>query len=160
LLSDSLAYSDDDSEPLPKIVLKAHGKSGFDVVNLIKNMDPSDETLTNSGGIVHMAGSIIALPGSCFLWNVRTPEELTVESLALVQLYRPTLEYLFIGSNKPVSPQTILKLKQALGSEVAGKGGIVVEQMDITNTMGTFNILNGEDRLVAAAFILEPEPDE
>jgi uncharacterized protein len=70
------------------------------------------------------------------------------------------LEYLFIGSNKPVSPQTILKLKQALGSEVAGKGGIVVEQMDITNTMGTFNILNGEDRLVAAAFILEPEPDE
>jgi uncharacterized protein len=31
--------------------------------------------------------------------------------------------------------------------------------MDLTNAMGTFNILNGEDRMVAVALILPSDMD-
>jgi len=32
---------------------------------------------------------------------------------------------------------------------------IVVEKLDLSNTMGTFNILNAEDRQVAAALVMD-----
>jgi uncharacterized protein len=183
LLSDSLAHS---QGGVPKIILHAHGSTGFDVVNMIKNMDPTDQELQKSGGIVHMAGSIIAFPGACFLWNVRSPQDITPESLAPVQLYRPKLEYLFLGSVEPIAPSVIQLLRQGLAAE---NSGMVIEPMDLVSTtrwickscecilrfacsngcnsgyryvrwtlqanaMGTFNILNGEDRRVGTALIL------
>ena len=191
LLNDSLAPGGSGiGEYAPKIILRGHSRTGFDVVNMIKNMDPSDEDLTKSGGIVHMAGSVIAFPGACFLWKVRNPQDLTIASLAPVILYRPAIEYLFIGSKSPVNPQIIASLKQEMAK--LGKA-IVVEPMDLvrmfarlaflhvcacllartmwknltvffldvqTNAMGTFNILNAEDRLVAAALILDPVDDQ
>jgi uncharacterized protein len=41
------------------------------------------------------------------------------------------------------------------------KKDVVVEQMDIMNCIGTFNILNGEDRRVACVLVINAaEEDE
>jgi uncharacterized protein len=174
LLSDSLAHN----YGTPKIILHGHSSSGFDVINMIKNKDPMDVELKKTGGIVHMNGSILAFPEACFLWSVRRPQELTVEAIVPpILLYRPALDYLFIGytttsttrkkqalsssaednnNNNSISPQVLDDIRRALKAENVH---IVVEPMDITNAMGTFNILNGEDRRVGAALILPPDED-
>ena len=99
--------------------------------------------------------------------NVRSVEDLTVESLAPVLLCRPSLEYLFLGSAEPIPPQLVQDVREgldkandALGGSSSSNNNIVVEPMDLTNAMGTFNILNGEDRRVAAALILPPDDEE
>jgi uncharacterized protein len=115
---------------VPKIILQAHGLSGFDVVNLVKNMDPSDQQLQKSGGIVHMGGSILVFPEACFLWNVRSVEDLSLASLAPVQLYRPKLEYLFLGSDQPITPTQMQQLRQELAVEDSDSG-LVMESMDL-----------------------------
>lgn len=152
LLSDSLAHN----FGAPKIILHAHGNSGFDVGNAVKNIDPSDQEILVSKGIVHMAGSIIALPSACYMWNVRHPSEITVEKLAPLRLLRPKLEYFFIGSATGVSPSIIDNIRRELADE---QSTMVVEPMDLPNAMGTFNVLNGEDRMVAAALILPTTTD-
>ena len=38
-----------------------------------------------------------------------------------------------------------------------GEHHVIVEQMDVMNAMGTFNILNGEDRRVACVLVLDGE---
>jgi uncharacterized protein len=125
LLGDSLAYS---AGSIPKIVLHGYGTTGVDVVNMIKNKDPSDVALQGSGGIVHMAGSILAFPGGCFLWKVRSPEDLTLESLAPILLYEPKLEYLFLGSIDAIPPATIHNLREGFA---AADVAMVVEPMDV-----------------------------
>jgi uncharacterized protein len=130
LLSDSLADSSG-GQPVPKIVLTAHGATGYDVLNLVKNMDPTDDSMNETGGVVHMTGSVLAFPSACFLWNVRKPSDLTIESLMPIILHRPALEYLFIGSKHPVPPQTIIQIKQAFVK--MGADRIVVEQMDVVS---------------------------
>lgn len=152
LLSDSLAHN----YGAPKIILHAHGKTGFDVSNLVKNMDPTDEDNLKSEGVVHMAGSIIALPSACYMWNVRDTSEITIESLAPLRLYRPKLEYLFIGTPSGMPPALLEKIRQEL---TADDSSMVIEPMDLANAMGTFNVLNGEDRMAAAALIL-PRTEE
>eukprot|EP00339_Tiarina_fusa_P028509 CAMPEP_0117015514 /NCGR_PEP_ID=MMETSP0472-20121206/12379_1 /TAXON_ID=693140 ORGANISM="Tiarina fusus, Strain LIS" /NCGR_SAMPLE_ID=MMETSP0472 /ASSEMBLY_ACC=CAM_ASM_000603 /LENGTH=129 /DNA_ID=CAMNT_0004719329 /DNA_START=284 /DNA_END=673 /DNA_ORIENTATION=- len=123
---------------------------------MIKNKDPSDRELQESGGIVHMAGSILAFPTGCFLWKVRTPEDLTLESLAPILMYEPKLEYLFVGSINSIPPEKIKKVRD----DLADVGVVmVIEPMDVANAIGTFNILNGEDRMVALALIL-PDTEE
>jgi len=153
LLGDSLAHNDG----VPKIILKGHSASGFDVLNMIKNKDPTDKSLQQTGGVVHCTGSIVALPSACFLWKIRDPKDLTLESLAPVVLHRPKLEYLFLGSENPI-PQTLMdSIRKDLRKDAPG---LVVEVLDVSNAMGTFNVLNGEDRRVAAAFILPPDDDD
>ena len=98
-----------------------------------------------------MAGSILAFPSACYMWNVRDPQEITMEKLAPLRLFRPKLEYFFIGSSSPISMSIIETLKQELADE---HSSIVIEPMNLRNAMGSFNVLNGEDRMVAAALIL------
>jgi uncharacterized protein len=125
LLNDSLAYS---AGGVPKIILHGYGTTGVDVVNMIKNKDPSDMELKESGGVVHMAGSILAFPAGCFLWKVRTPEDLTLKSLAPILLYEPKLEYLFLGSIDSIPPAKIQQLRE----DLAAAGVVmVVEPMDV-----------------------------
>jgi uncharacterized protein len=91
----------------------------------------------------------------CFLWNVSTPEEVTLESLSVVKLYRPLVEYLFIGCDQPLPPRELNRIKKEFRMK-----DVVVEQMDIMNAMGTFNILNGEDRRVACVLVMEKNFEE
>ena len=142
LLAGSLDWGD-----TPKVILDAYSASGFDVINVIHKVDENEES--DGSGAIHMMGSVLAFPHACFLWNVTCIDDVTVESLAPTILYRPKLEYLFIGSNIPMSQERLNQIKTEFR-----KKAIVVEQFNVGDAMGTFNILNGEDRPVAAALVL------
>uniref|UniRef100_A0A7S2XSB0 NADH dehydrogenase [ubiquinone] 1 alpha subcomplex assembly factor 3 n=1 Tax=Attheya septentrionalis TaxID=420275 RepID=A0A7S2XSB0_9STRA len=163
LLADSLAFGE-----RPKIILDSYAPSGFDIFGLMdrpiqakstteKSSDDENsgeiETYSQNQGVVHMNGSILAFPHSCFLWKVSSPRDVTLASLAAVMTHDPPVEFLFIGCNKPLPPRELNKIKNTLSKDK----GIVVEQMDVMNAMGTFNVLNGEDRRVAVALVLEDE---
>lgn len=134
----------------PKVILDGYSSSGFDVVNVIEKIDEEEES---ESGAVHMCESIVVFPHACFLWKIKSIQDVTVESLSPALLHRPKLEYLFIGSEKPMDPQALRNIKTEMRS--MADNDIVVEHLDLTNAMGTFNILNGEDRPVAAFLILD-----
>lgn len=48
-------------------------------------------------------------------------------------------------------PRELNRIKKDFAS---GTNHVIVEQMDVMNAMGTFNILNGEDRMVACVLVL------
>ena len=149
LLADSLAHG-----PRRKIVLESYAPSGVDVKGFIQvGAQPDDDDDGSSGDdkLVHMNGSIVAFPDACFLMNIKTAEDVTLESLSVVKLYQPTVEYLFIGCELPLPPSEMNKIKSEFR-----KKDVVVEQMDIMNCIGTFNILNGEDRRVACVLVVDP----
>ena len=147
LLADSLSYG-----PRRKIVLESYAPSGVDVKGFIQvGSTPEEGQVEGEARIVHMNGSIIAFPDTCFLWNVKHSTDITLKSLSVVRLYSPTPEYLFIGCDTPIQPNEFSTIKRELR-----KRDIVVEQMDIMNAMGTFNILNGEDRRVVCALVIDP----
>ncbi|ACI65795.1 predicted protein [Phaeodactylum tricornutum CCAP 1055/1] len=131
----------------PKIILQGYAPTGFDVLNTVKKIDENEQI---ESGTVHMNGSIMAFPFGCFLWGVTKPEDVTLESIASVFLHKPSLEYLFIGCNGPIPLPQIDRIKIGLS-----KKNCVVEKMNISNAIGTFNILNAEDRQVAVALILD-----
>ena len=150
LLADSLAHG-----PHRKIILESYAPSGVDVKGLVQVGDIPDEgDRTGEDKIIHMNGSIVAFPNACFLWNVKHPDEVTLESLSVIQLYQPTVEYLFIGCDRPLPPRELAKIKKEFR-----KKDIVTEQMDIMNAMGTFNILNGEDRRVSCVLVIDPNDE-
>jgi uncharacterized protein len=62
------------------------------------------------------------------------------------------LEYLFLGCNQPISRQEWDRIQIAFR-----KQNIVVEQLDLAATVGKFNILNAEDRQVAAALVMDSD---
>ena len=95
LLADSLAHG-----PRRKIVLESYAPSGVDVKGFVQvggQPDDEDDGKPGDDKVVHMNGSIVAFPDACFFMNIHTPEEVTLESLSVVKLYQPTVEYLFIG---------------------------------------------------------------
>ncbi len=146
LLADSLAHG-----PRRKIVLESYAPSGVDVKGYVQvgTQPDDDDGSPDEDKVVHMNGSIVAFPDACFLMNIKTPEEVTLESLSVVKLYKPTVEYLFIGCERPVPPSEMNKIKSEFR-----KKDVVVEQIDIMNCIGTFNILNGEDRRVACVLVI------
>lgn len=146
LLQDSLAFS-----KRPKIVLEAYAPTGFDVKGAIQKVDKEMDDKTS--GQMHMEGSILAFPHACFLWKMPSSNDLTLESLSPILLYKPSVKYLFIGSNKPIPQQELERIKV----EMKQQKDIIVEKLDLAHAMGTFNILNGEDRSVAAALIVDSE---
>ena len=88
LLEDSLSHG-----ARRKIILDSYGPSGVDVKCMVRVGDePENDERTGDEVIVHMNGSIVAFPHACFLWNVKTPKEVTLESLSVVKLYKPTVE--------------------------------------------------------------------
>ncbi|EWM27619.1 NADH dehydrogenase [ubiquinone] 1 alpha subcomplex assembly factor 3 [Nannochloropsis gaditana] len=98
---------------------------------------------------VNYRGSILALPTACFLWKPKKIEEITPESLAPLLIVKPAIEILIIGTGEEVVGRalalTTLKFLAA--------NGVAVEHMDTTSACSTFNILNQEDRRVAAALL-------
>ena len=140
---------------------------------------------THRGFIVNEAeleGSVVLLPRSAFLWKPKTIEEVTVESLSLVSLLEPGIEILLIGcGDRQRRPSDALaSYFRDLGVVVCFIRGscavycaatrpktywlrtnmleLQVEQSSTSSAIGTFNILNTEDRLVAAA-LLHPSCD-
>ena len=135
---------------------------------------------TERGFVVNdteLAGNVLLLPRSSLLWKptsfdevfttmhslqlcisgkphcpnlqlVCSAAQVTPESLALIGIMDPPVEMLLIGTgDKARRPSA------ALSAHFQAKG-IVVEQTTTANAIATFNILNAEDRLVAAALLL------
>ena len=160
--ADLLSPASSSSGTHRKIILESYAPSGIDVNGLIcvggennnnRNSKSENEEYGDLPGmskIIHMNGSILAFPTTCFLWNVKYPHEVTLESLAPIRLYTPKIQYLFLGCDTPFPSGAISKIKK----EMKSRHDIVVESMDVMNAMGTFNILNGEDRRVACAIVL------
>lgn len=136
--------------------MHGHSSTGFDCNKILKKVDANDQTLDKSMGIVHLAGSVICFPNACYMWKVKSVRDLTPKSLVAVDLFYPKLEYLLLGSSKAIPPSLVKEIRDALRLT---NPELVVEPMDLANAMGTFNILNGEDRRVCVALILHQEDD-
>lgn len=152
ITADSLDWSDK-----PKANITAYAPTGFDVQNTVKRIS---ELEAKSDGIVHYNSSILVFPHGCFLWKAHTVQDITPESLAAVLLHRPKIEYLFLGVNKRhtgggISMEQMNRLREALRP-------IMIDQLELGNAIGTFNLLNAEDRSVAVALLLDPveDPDD
>lgn len=153
----------------PKIILQGHGPSGFDVFQAIvkkkilekkKNSgletfaydDDNDGTVdTATDGTLHFNGSILAFPHGCFFWKVQRLEDMSLEMLAPILLHEPKIEYFFVGCSQPQNKVANLSL---IKNELYRQHGITMEVLSIANAMGTFNILNAEDRPVAVGLIV------
>jgi NADH dehydrogenase [ubiquinone] 1 alpha subcomplex assembly factor 3 len=138
--------------------LKASKLSDFDILawdGVDGDLPTTIEGYDEYGFIVNqveMRGSIMVFPQFSMLWNVSKMQDITVESLQLVHLMTPPVETLIIGCGET--------LTQNLPKEVYDhfkERGIVVEIMNSINASATYNILNSEERSVAAA-ILSIEP--
>jgi uncharacterized protein len=116
-------------EERPKITLDAYAPTGFDVSNMIQKVN--EEETSDSGGAVHMTGSVFAFPRACFLWNITSAEHITLETLAPVIIHRPKIKYLFLGCNAPIPPQELNRIK----AELKKKAGIVVEQLSLVSIL-------------------------
>jgi uncharacterized protein len=137
----------------PKINVSGYDENGFVVKNMIQKIHPTLEN--DSDGSVYMNGSIIVFPTGCFLWkNVYSASDVTLESLLSILLVRPHIEYLFIGCNDGYGSIVELnKIQNAM--RLQQHNTVVVEQMQLYNAIGTFNLLNAEDRQVAAALVVD-----
>ena len=100
-------------------------------------------------------GSIILLPKTFYIWDVKRFEDITIESLSVFTLIHPTIEVLFIGCGVNVpgrpNPEIVKGMKEK---------GIIVEFSSSINAASTFNVLNAEGRNVAAALIAMPDIED
>ena len=133
----------------PKVVLDGYGPTGFTVSNIVKNMGEH----SNKDGSIFFFGSIMAFPNGCFLWNVETAKDITMESLTPILLHRPKIDLLLIGSNSRIPHKQLHQIIEDMRELYS----ISVEQMEVFNAIGTFNFLNAEDREVAVVLLLDPK---
>lgn len=96
---------------------------------------------------VLLPGPLFLLPTLPLAWNVTSLDELSPESLALAYAIRPRVSILILGCGqriKMINPQLRDFFRQK---------GISIEALDTWNAVATWNILNQEDRAVAAALM-------
>ena len=144
-----------------KILFDGHLPSGFDVLHIelpngksFPSKQSENNTQEDNADTTHYTSSVIAFEDIVYLWNIKSINEVTKESLSIVTLYEPKIELLFIGSSTPLSFRNVGKLQKYFK-----KFNISVEQLDISNAMATFNMLNSEDRNVAVALILDQDDE-
>jgi uncharacterized protein len=128
-------------------------RTGADVdMNILASHGPRvNVTHIRRGGFQidgHIVNGSVALFKGMFLkWNVKSMEEITEESLSLFRILNPNLEILVIGtgdSSQRVSPNIMKHLKQH---------GILVEALPSAKACATYNFLEEEGRVAAAALL-------
>jgi uncharacterized protein len=96
-------------------------------------------------------GSILALPSGVRAWTAQAPQDITVETLApLLGESAGSIEILIVGTGAdlvPLSPAVRASLREA---------HIRADPMATRLAISTYNILLGERRRVAAAFLAVP----
>ena len=125
---DDKKYSLSDG-PMRKLGVVAYGDTSYQVNNYLVNQ------------------SIILLPNHLLLWNAKTINDITIDSLKVFEYIHPRLEVLLIGSGKEMkqlSPEIIQYFKSK---------GIVVEISSSKNAATTFNVMSLDGRVVAAALL-------
>jgi uncharacterized protein len=118
------------SPHLPRAAqIEAYGKGGF-----------------RFAGMSHR-GSLLCLPDGIWPSAVRTPREITEETLALVLAEGAAIDHVLIGTGRDIWP-----LPRELAARFAERG-IAVEAMTTASALMTYNILLEERRRVAALLI-------
>ncbi|KAG4151561.1 hypothetical protein ERO13_D04G073000v2 [Gossypium hirsutum] len=125
----------------------------YDQINLIDNV-PDDQLrfqrYTETGFTVNgvnYEGSLLCVGNLVTSWGPRKFSEITPQSLSIFQIIRPIPEILILGCGRyiePVDPE----LRRFIRST-----GMKLEALDSRNAASTYNILNEEGRIVAAALL-------
>lgn len=119
--------------------------AGADTAEKIR-INGYDESKFYANG-VEIEGSIICLSRLALKWTPKSFEDVTPESLAIFELLRPAPEILILGCGRRMG-RVSKELRDYLR-----KNGIKLEAVDTANATSTFNILNEEGRIVAAAML-------
>ncbi|KAE8646648.1 hypothetical protein Csa_005003 [Cucumis sativus] len=96
---------------------------------------------------VDYEGSLLCVGNLLMSWTPKKFSEITSDSLSIFQIVRPIPEILILGCGRytePVNPE----LRQFIRST-----GMKLEAVDTRNAASTYNILNEEGRIVAAALL-------
>lgn len=138
------------NQPLPSL---RRAFSLYDQINLIDNV-PEDQLrfqgYTDTGFTVNgvqYEGSLLCIGNLLLSWTPKKFSEITPNCLSIFQLVRPIPEILILGCGRyiePVNPE----LRQFIRST-----GMKLEAIDSRNAASTYNILNEEGRIVAAALL-------
>ncbi|KAL4569611.1 hypothetical protein LXL04_025252 [Taraxacum kok-saghyz] len=130
----------------------------YDQINLIDNV-PEDQSrlqkYTDSGFTVngvHYEGSLLCVGNLMLSWSPKKMSDITAERYVLFaypysKQYDPYQEILIIGTGRyiqPINPE-IWKFIRSTGMKL--------EAIDSRNASSTYNILNEEGRIVAAALL-------
>ncbi|KAK7287202.1 hypothetical protein RIF29_00331 [Crotalaria pallida] len=136
--------------PLPSL---RRAFSLYDQINLIDNI-PDDQLrfqgYTDTGFTVNgveYQGSLLCVGNLVLSWKPNNFSEVTPHSLSLFQIVRPIPEILILGCGRNiqyVDPEVRQFIRSA---------GIKLEAVDSRNAASTYNILNEEGRVVAAAVL-------
>ncbi|XP_021768917.1 NADH dehydrogenase [ubiquinone] 1 alpha subcomplex assembly factor 3-like [Chenopodium quinoa] len=125
----------------------------YDQINLIDNIPEDqlrfqgfDETGFNVNGVKY-EGSLLCAGNLLMSWTPKNFADITPESLSIFQILRPIPEILILGCGRHIEPVNS-ELRSYLRS-----AGIRLEAVDSRNAASTYNILNEEGRIVAAALL-------
>ncbi|KEH17991.1 putative NDUFAF3/Mth938 domain-containing protein [Medicago truncatula] len=125
----------------------------YDQINLIDNV-PEDQLrfqgfkdtgFTVNG--VEYEGSLLCVGNLIMSWKPTKFSEITAESLSFFQIVRPIPEILIVGCGRNIQ-HVDPELRQFIRST-----GMKLEAVDSRNAASTYNILNEEGRIVAAALL-------
>ncbi|KAL6219573.1 hypothetical protein ACLB2K_006779 [Fragaria x ananassa] len=125
----------------------------YDQINLIDNV-PDDQLrfqgYTDTGFKVNgvdYEGSLLCIGNMLMSWAPKKFSDITPDSLSMFQLMRPIPEILILGCGRyiePVDPEVRRFIRST---------GMKLEAVDSRNAISTYNILNEEGRIVAAALL-------
>ncbi|XP_027106668.1 uncharacterized protein [Coffea arabica] len=125
----------------------------YDQINLIDNV-PEDQLrfqqFTDTGFIVNgvnYEGSLLCIGNLLMSWSPKKFSEVNAESLSVFKTMRPIPEILILGCGRHIQPASP-DLRQFIRST-----GMKLEAIDSRNAASTYNILNEEGRIVAAALL-------
>lgn len=128
-LYDELNVLDNVAQDSRRVRIDGYGENGFDI-----------------NGVFY-EGSVICLSSLILKWRPTSFAEITPDSLSLFQLLRPAPDILLLGCGKNI---------ERVGNDVRDflrSNGIKLEAIDSFHASSTFNFLNEEGRLVAAALL-------
>ncbi|KAL2478065.1 hypothetical protein Fot_47291 [Forsythia ovata] len=138
------------NQPLPSL---RRAFSLYDQINLIDNVPEDqlrfqefDDTGFKVNG-VRYEGSLLCVGNLLMSWAPKKFSEITAESLSIFQTVRPIPEIMILGCGRniqPIDPQ----LRSFIRST-----GMKLEAVDSRNAASTYNVLNEEGRIVAAALL-------
>ncbi|XP_065853753.1 uncharacterized protein [Euphorbia lathyris] len=125
----------------------------YDQINLIDNV-PQDQLrfqgYTDTGFKVNgvdYEGSLLCVGNLLLSWSPKNFSQITPESLSIFQIMRPIPEILIIGSGRYIQ-HVDPEIRRFVRST-----GMKLETVDSRNAASTYNILNEEGRIVAAALL-------
>lgn len=96
---------------------------------------------------VEYEGSLLCVGNLLMSWSPKKFSEITPDSLSIFKVVRPIPEILVLGCGRniePIDPE----IRRFIRST-----GMKLEALDSRNAVSTYNILNEEGRIVAAALL-------